>query len=169
MSVHIFGKIDSSIANWVLKKTAKDQAKSYSKRAIESILEHFYMDDFLDLFSSQTKAINTWREISEILKKGGFHLTKFVSNDREILKSLPQSVNLDLEKILLERALGMLRNPDNDTIKVKAVMKLFSPSTRSLLSFIFSVFDPLGLSTLSINLQARSKIKLEAPSSYKQN
>ena len=84
MSVLIFGKIDSSIANWVVKKTAKDQAKSYSKRAIESILQHFYMGDFLDLFSSQTEAINTWREISEILKKGGFHLTKFVSNDREI-------------------------------------------------------------------------------------
>ena len=47
MSVHIFGKVDSPcIANWGLKKTAKDQAKSYYQRAIESILEHFYMDDF---------------------------------------------------------------------------------------------------------------------------
>ena len=36
MSVHIFGKIDSPyIANWVLKKTAKNQAKSYSERAFE--------------------------------------------------------------------------------------------------------------------------------------
>ena len=49
---------------------------------------------------------------------------------REILKSLPQddlssncqSVNLDLDKILLGRALGILRNPDNDTIKVKALV-----------------------------------------------
>ena len=48
------------------------------------------MDDFLDSFSSQREAINTCKEISEILKKGGFHLTKFVSNDREILQSLPQ-------------------------------------------------------------------------------
>ena len=45
MSVHIFGKIDSPfISNCVVKKTAKDQTKSYSKRPIESILEHFYMD-----------------------------------------------------------------------------------------------------------------------------
>ena len=73
----------------VVKKTAKDQIKSYSKRAIESILEHFYMTDFLDSFSSQTEAKNTCNEISEILKKGGFHLTKLVSNDRKILKSLP--------------------------------------------------------------------------------
>ena len=43
----------------------------------------------------------------------------------EILKSLTQddlsakyqSVNLDLDKISLERALGILWNPDDDTIK----------------------------------------------------
>ena len=80
------------------------------------------------------------------MKNGGFHLTKFISNDREILKSLPQddlsancqSVNLDLEKISLERALGILWNPDNDTNKVKAV------------KFLSSVFDPLGLLTPSM-------------------
>ena len=72
MSVHILGKIDSPcIANWVVRKTAKEQTKSYSKKAIESILEHFYMNDFLDSFSSQPESINTCKEISEILKKGG--------------------------------------------------------------------------------------------------
>ena len=117
MNVHIFGKVDTHcIASWVVKKTAKDQAKSYSKRAIESILEHLYIDDFLDSFSSQTKAISICKEISEMLKKGGFYLTKFVSNGREILKSLLQddlsancqSANLDLDKIPLERALCTL-------------------------------------------------------------
>ena len=118
-SVHIFGKIDSlCIANWVVKKQLKTK-QSYSKRAIESILEHFYMDDFLDSFSSQIEAINICKEILEILKKGRFNLTKFVSNDEETVKSLPQddlsancpSVNLDLNKIPLERALGTLWNP----------------------------------------------------------
>ena len=91
MSVHIFGKIDSPcIANWVVNKTTKDQTKSYTERAIESILEQFYIDDFLDAFSIQIEAINICKEISKILKKGGFHLTKFLSNDREILKSLSQ-------------------------------------------------------------------------------
>ena len=31
-----------------LWKTAKEQTKSYCERAIESTLEYFYMDDFLD-------------------------------------------------------------------------------------------------------------------------
>ena len=89
------------------------------------------------------------------MQKGGFHLTKFVSNEREILKSLfqddlsanCQSVNLDLDKIPSERALGILWNPDNDTIKVKAVTKSFPSSKRGLISFISSEFDALGLLT----------------------
>ena len=80
-------------------------------------------------------------------------MTKLVSNDREILRSLSQddlsancqSVNLHLGKTPLERALGTLWNPNNDTINVKTVMKPFPLSKRGLLSFISSVFDPLGL------------------------
>ena len=74
MSVHIFGKIDSPcMANWVVSKTAKEQTKTYSKTGIESIFEQFYMDEFLDTFSSQIEAINICKELSKILKKGGFY------------------------------------------------------------------------------------------------
>ena len=74
------------------------------------------------------------------------------------MKSLPQndlsanyqSVNLDLDKIPLDRALGILWNSDNDTFKIKAAIKSFSSSKRGLLSFISSVFDPLGLLTPSM-------------------
>ena len=105
------------------------------QRTIKSILEHFYTDDFLDSFSSQTEATN---------------ICKKILHDREILKSLPQddlsancqSVNPELDKISLERALDILWNPDNDTIKVKAVIKSFSLSKRGVLSFISSAFDP---------------------------
>ena len=93
-------------------------------------------------------------------------MIKFVSNDTEILKSLPQddlsancqSVNVDLEKIPLQWALGTLWNPDNDTIKVKTVMKPFPLSKRGLLCFISSVFDPLGLLTPSV-LEAKLILK----------
>ena len=88
------------------------------------------------------------KEIAMILKKGELHLTKFVSNGREILKSFPhddlsashQSVNLDLDKITLERVLGILWNPDNGTIKIKAVIKSFSSSKE-----VYLVLYPLFL------------------------
>ena len=60
-----------------------------------------------------------------------------------------QFVNLDLDKILLERVLGVLMNPDNNTIKVKAAIKSLLSSKRGLPSFISSVFDLLELLTLS--------------------
>ena len=76
MSVHIFGKIDSPyIANWVLKQL-KTKQRVILKEHLKLILEHFYMDDVLYLFSSQTKVINICNKISKILKNGGFHLTK---------------------------------------------------------------------------------------------
>ena len=98
------------------------------------------------------------------MKKGGFYWTKLLSNDKEILKYLSQddlsancqSVNLDINKIPLESALGISWNQDNDTIKVKVVKKSFSSSKWGLLSFSSSVIDPFGLLTPS-NL---SKINL---------
>ena len=98
------------------------------------------------------------------MKKGGFYWTKLLSNDKEILKYLSQddlsancqSVNLDIDKIPLESALGISWNQDNDTIKVKVVKKSFSSSKWGLLSFSSSVIDPFGLLTPS-NL---SKINL---------
>ena len=96
--------------------------------------------------------------------KSGIPFTKFVSNDRCILKSLPQddlltncqAVNLNFDKTSLGRALGILWNPDNNTIKVRAITKSFLLSKRGL----SSVFDLLGLLTLSI---LEEKLLLQQP------
>ena len=72
------------------------------------------------------------------------------SNSWEILLSLPVSevsskiVNLELE-IPIERALGLLWNPLNDLLQIKAVNKTLPTSKRGALSFISSIFDPLGM------------------------
>ena len=60
-----------------------------------------------------------------------------LSNDREISKALPHSgmteksleVNLDIHHINLQTAIGVLRDPKNDVIKVTSVQKLL-PSTK---------------------------------------
>ena len=52
-NVHLFGKIDSPyIANWTLQKTVKDKEDQIIFRSSRAILENFYMDDYLDLFST---------------------------------------------------------------------------------------------------------------------
>ena len=66
-----------------------------------------------------------------MLDSHGFNLTKFLSNSHKILKSIPNSVlslklvDLDLDKIPLERALGILWDPKEDVLKVKVLCKRY--------------------------------------------
>ena len=92
MNVHLFGKTDSPCcANWSLKRTAIDQKDNYSEDTIDKILYNFYMDNYLHLFSCKSDAIRTVQEIISTLNTGGFRLHKWIANDREILKLLPNS------------------------------------------------------------------------------
>ena len=49
------------------------------------------MDDYLDSFKTEQESINVISQETEILKRGGFHLTKWISNSRNILRSMPES------------------------------------------------------------------------------
>ena len=69
MCVHIFGKVDSPCcANWALKRTARDNKPKFSLRAIEAVLEHFYMDDYLDSFPDLEAVIKVIVEVIQLLK-----------------------------------------------------------------------------------------------------
>ena len=115
MTVHLFGKIDSPCcANWSLKKTALDQKDIHPENVVLKILDNFYMDDYLDSFSETDSAISTIKDVICILSTGGFRLHKWIADSQEILLSLPVSevsskiLNLELNEISIERALGLL-------------------------------------------------------------
>ena len=90
-----------------------DQIRFVSSRGI---LEKFYMDDYLDLFPTTQKAINTCIQAIKTLLSGGFKLTKFFCNSSKILKELlpygvsqkHSIVDLDLQNNLIQRTLGVL-------------------------------------------------------------
>ena len=90
-------------------------------------------------------------KIRELLSSSGFNLTKFLSNSHKILKSLsnsilsPKLVDLDLDKIALERALGILWDSNEDVLKVKVLYKEVPNTKHVILSFTSSIFDPLGM------------------------
>ena len=116
MNVHLFGKVDSlCVANWTIKKTAADQSDSFDQISIKTIENDFYMDDFLSSFHEISVAIKVCIDVINILQKGGFRLTKFISNNRSLLQALPTSnispklteINLSVNDIPIERALGL--------------------------------------------------------------
>ena len=156
MNVHLLGKIDPPCcAIWSLKKTALDQKDIYPENIVLKILDNFYMDDYLVSFSEKNSAISTIKDVICILSTGGFRLHKWIANSREILLSLPVSevspkiVNLELDEIPIERALGLLWNPLNDLLQIKAVNKTLPTSKRGVLNFISSIFEPLGMLALA--------------------
>ena len=87
-----------------------------------------------------------------MLSKGGFHLTKWISNSRDVISGVPEierapSVkNLDLSNnlALTERVLGVQWNVQKDTFSYKMAGKDRPITRRRILSIICSVYDPLG-------------------------
>ena len=72
------------------------------------------MDDCLDSFHTVQETIKVSNNVTNVLSEGGFGLTKWVFNDKQILKSSPSQpvsstfINLGFGDISTERALGIL-------------------------------------------------------------
>ena len=156
MNVHLFSKVDSPcIANWTIKKTAADQSDSFDQISIKTIESDFNMGDFLSSFHKISVAVKVCVDVINILQKGGLRLTKFISNNRSLLQALPTSnispklteINLSVKDIPIERALGVLWNPETDTFHIKYTLKSVLTTKRGILSLISSIFDPLGFIT----------------------
>ena len=98
------------------KKTAADQSDSFDKISSKTIVNNFYMDDFLSSFHEISVAIKVCVDVINILQKGGFRLTKFILNNRLILQASPTNsvspklteINLSVNDIPIEQALGIL-------------------------------------------------------------
>ena len=108
------------------------------------------MDDVLRAVSTSEAAIKLSKQLTELCARGGFNLTKFLSNDRRVLAEIPvekratPSLDLDLDELPVNRALGIRWNIESDMFGFK-VLDLNKPNTmRGMLSTIASVFDPLN-------------------------
>lgn len=151
MTAHIFGAKDSpSCAAYALRKTALDNKETFSTECVKSVLQSFYVDDLLKSVKDETEAISLARELIEMLKKGGFLLTKFISNSRKVLEALPKAVlakpELDpsLETLPTERVLGIRWNVGRDDVVFNTLQKEAPVTKRGILQVVSPIFDPLG-------------------------
>ena len=154
MIVHIFGATDSPcMANSMLKRTADDNEHDFDPTTLETLRHNFYIDDVLRAVPTPEAAIKLLNQLTKLCARGGFNLTKFLSNDRRVLAEIPvekratPSLDLDLDKLPVNRALGIRWNIEIDMFGFK-MMDLSKPNTmRGVLSTIASVFDPLNFAT----------------------
>ena len=90
MQAVIFGANSSpTSANYCLKKTAIDTKATCSEEAVSTVLRDFYMDDLLRSLPSEDEAAQLALQLIELLSRGGFRLTTFMSNSRNALAQLP--------------------------------------------------------------------------------
>ena len=108
------------------------------------------MDDLLKSLNTTERAVHQAHELIKLCAKGGFNLTKFTSNDREVLSSLSAekranpNLDLSLDKLPNERTLGVSWNLESDELGFKVVEMKKPDTMRGVLSTICTIFDPLN-------------------------
>jgi hypothetical protein len=165
MQVHIFGATSSPcIVNSTLRRTADDNSKDFTAEAVKAVKTNFYVDDGLPSTNGSASAISLAKELIELLQRGGFNLTKFTSNNKDVLAEIPSQrrakpeLNLDLDELPVERALGVRWRLETDELGFE-VKQLDRPETkRGILSTLCSLYDPLGMAA-PVTLQAKGVIQ----------
>lgn len=151
MMVHLFGGTSSpSCANFALRKTAEDNKADFDSETVETVYKNFYIDDSLKSVDSEDKAIRLAHQLRDLLSRGGFNLTKWLSNSRKVIESLPEDCratqvrSLDFDNLPVQRVLGVQWNFESDKFGFKITIKDRPATRRGLLSVISSVYDPLS-------------------------
>ncbi|XP_068758062.1 uncharacterized protein [Montipora capricornis] len=154
MVVHLFEAASSpACSNFALRKTAEDNRDHFPREVVSSVNKNFYVGDCLKSLPSTEEALQHASDLKCLLSRGGFRLTKWVSNSRRVLDVIPEAErakevkNLDLSKedLPFERALGVRWCIETDTFGFKIDLKHSQPTPRGILSVVSSVYDPLSL------------------------
>ncbi|XP_033117958.1 uncharacterized protein LOC117117682 [Anneissia japonica] len=154
MTRHLFGATCSpACANTTLRRTLEDHGMKYCVEARQAMKENFYVDDCLASAPDQMKAVRMIKDLSNLCLDGGFHLTKWLSNDKEVLNTVPEaerapelkSLDLNNDDLPTGRTLGVQWSPQLDTLSFNIAAAERNYTRRGILSITSSVFDPLGL------------------------
>ena len=131
-TVHLLRAVSStSCACYALRKTAEDNQASFPAEVIKTVRQNFYVDDCLKSTSSEEKAIQAIKDITALCQKGGFHLTKWVSNSRTVLRTVPEehrakdlkALDLDRDNLPLEKALSLQWCIERDSFQFRTLVK----------------------------------------------
>ena len=130
MTIHLFGAVSCpSCVNFAMRRNAEDHKNEFPPdvHVVGTVMKNFYVDDCLKSLSSAAVAVKHVEELRLLMLKGGFNLTKWISNNREVLKSIPagakgdgvKELDLDNDSLSTERALGVSWFIETDTFSFK--------------------------------------------------
>ncbi|XP_059608070.1 uncharacterized protein LOC132255915 [Phlebotomus argentipes] len=112
--------------------------------AAKALKENFYVDDCLASCPSISDALETQRQLKELLSSAGMTLAKWCVSSPEITEEVEPS---QVRSIFPEqsKALGMLWHPQDDVFVFQLTRDFIDVnSKREVLAAIASLYDPLG-------------------------
>ncbi|XP_047504174.1 uncharacterized protein LOC125049113 [Pieris napi] len=149
-----------------LKQLAIDEGDNFPEAA-RILNEDFYVDDCMSGSDDVQKAIQISKDLKELLRRGGFELKKWSSNNTEFMQSLKPDerttkAHFDLKLDGIIKALGVQWNLGNDrfeyNLNLPEIVEENIITKRNILSDIQKLFDPLGWIAPSI-VQAKILIQ----------
>ena len=150
--VPISGATDSPCcANFALKIVARDNSENYSAMAIEIVLIPFSVDDLLKSVTAKQEAVSLIKEMVDLMKAGGFRLTKFISNNENLMKTIQETERAkslqgaNFNSDIKERTLGIKWDIVKDSFIFESLtFEREEVTKRTILKIVASIFHPLG-------------------------
>ncbi|XP_058840546.1 uncharacterized protein LOC131696033 [Topomyia yanbarensis] len=160
------------LATRSLIQLAKDEASALPVGA-KVVEENSYIDDFLTGGNTDEEVIEIYRQLSELLRRGGFGVHKFCSNSEIVRNSIPnelQETQANFEDADINNAiktLGLIWNQHEDYFCFNvSPLDGKMPTKTSVLSAIGLLFDPCGylgpvITTAKMLMQDLWRLKLK--------
>ena len=151
MTRHVFGGVwCASSSTFALRQTVLD-SPMVDDTISRVVINDFYVDDCLVSSPSIEEAKELAVGVKTLLASGGFKLTKFVSNESDILAAIPEQDTVNQVKKFgpesCSKVLGIQWSTRSDEFSflVNVVDAVDGVTRRSMLSTVASIYDPLGL------------------------
>lgn len=153
MTAHVFGGVWSpACAAYALQRTFSDHGKNL-EGAVKDTARNFYVDDILHSVDDEEQAARVASKLTDLMKRGGFRLTKWSSNQPKVLGGVPKEDRSEIgtqsgvlpANLTVGKALGVVWDQGADRLAVRVDVKSRATTKRGLLATFSAVYDPLGI------------------------
>ena len=131
----IFGATCSASCAIYVLNHCLDKNGDKQPEAGRAIKGHFSMDNYIQSHDMVTNATKTVQQTIQSLQEGGFHLTKFVSNETDVLKNITTHEIEENSEIV--RVLGQNWNLKSDTLIIKPLTEFSTDAIENTQRKIF--------------------------------
>ena len=151
MQTHVFGaRCSPCCAAFALRKRAEDNLTGADEKTLIAVRNNIYVDDLCVSCDNIEEASRLIKQLCDLLKSGGFRLTKFLSNNSEVVSSIPledraPDFNVKDAQLPRHKTLGVVWDVYEDKLKVRVNVVEKRCTRRGLLSVIGQTYDPLGV------------------------